>query len=96
MQKLSTRQPPLETRVEVLKSIASENGIVLQFDQLPHSNEVYNLNLTFYFAAYSCVFVAESKPEIFNLPKTQFAILFLIIAGKSSEKREAKRGRGAE
>ncbi|KAL0556723.1 hypothetical protein IC582_005239 [Cucumis melo] len=39
MQKLSTRQPPLETRVEVLKSIASENGIVLQFDQLPHSNE---------------------------------------------------------
>ncbi|CAK9313644.1 unnamed protein product [Citrullus colocynthis] len=39
MQKLSTRQPSLESRMEVLKAIASENGIVLQIDQPYPSNE---------------------------------------------------------
>ncbi|KGN45949.1 uncharacterized protein LOC101211044 [Cucumis sativus] len=39
MQKLSTRQPTLETRMDALKSIASENGIVLQIDQLPSSKQ---------------------------------------------------------
>ncbi|XP_038884116.1 uncharacterized protein LOC120075040 [Benincasa hispida] len=39
MQKLSTRQPTLESRMEVLKAIASENGIVLQIDNHPPSNE---------------------------------------------------------
>ena len=45
MQKLSTRQPNLESRMDLLKTIASENGITLQLDETPLSNEVCNLTL---------------------------------------------------
>jgi hypothetical protein len=40
MQKLSTRLPGLERRMEVLKEIASEHNIVLQFDGPSTSTEV--------------------------------------------------------
>ncbi|KAG6601794.1 IST1-like protein, partial [Cucurbita argyrosperma subsp. sororia] len=42
MQKLSTRHPNLESRMDLLKTIASENGITLQLDETPLSNEARN------------------------------------------------------
>ena len=40
IQKLSTKQPSLENRMEVVKEIASEHNIVLQFDEAFISTEV--------------------------------------------------------
>jgi len=40
IQKLSTRMPSLESRMKVLKDIASENGIVLQLEETSVSVEV--------------------------------------------------------
>ncbi|KAG6601795.1 IST1-like protein, partial [Cucurbita argyrosperma subsp. sororia] len=42
MQKLSMRHPNLESRMDLLKTIASENGITLQLDETPLSNEARN------------------------------------------------------